>query len=279
MEHNLEVKIWGTRGSLAAPYADRMQFGGNSSCVSVRWNEGLAVFDCGTGLHSLGQELLEESEVRKEIHIFLSHVHLDHICALPFFPLLFRKDWKIHIYGCPMEDETFRDTIGRVIRPPFWPITLDQAAAEIVWHDLKPDMILELPGKVLVRTFKANHGPGALLYRFEQGDASVVYGLDHEMTEETNESYCRFIDDTDLLLFDGMYTVEEYQYCKGFGHSVWSKAPELAEKCRIGMVCISHHDWKRTDTMLLQMEKQVKERNEACIFAREGMIFHLGQEK
>lgn len=278
MEYRTEVKIWGTRGSLAAPYADRMQFGGNSSCVSVRWNEGFAVFDCGTGLHALGQELLAESETLKEIHIFLSHVHLDHICALPFFPILFRKGWKIHIYGCPMESETFRETIGRVIRPPFWPITLDQAAAEIAWHDLKPDMILELPGKVLVRTFKANHGPGALLYRFEQGDASVVYGLDHEMTEETNDAYYRFVKGTDLLIFDGMYTEEEYLFCKGFGHSVWSRAMDLAERCGIGTICISHHDWKRTDAVLLQMEEQAKEGIKQCMFAREGMVFYPGQE-
>ena len=278
MKQRFEVKIWGTRGSLAAPYADRMEFGGNSSCASVKWNEGIVVFDCGTGLHAFGQELLADPETKKEVHIFLSHLHLDHICALPFFPLLFRKDWTIHLYGQPAEGETLRETIGRVIKPPFWPVTMNQMAANIIWHDLRPDMRIKLPGEVLVKTFRANHGQGALLYRIERGDASFVYGLDHEMTEETNEAYCRFIEDADLLLFDGMYTEEEYQYCKGFGHSVWNLAPELAEKCRIGTVCISHHDWKRTDTMLLQMEKQVREKNKACIFAREGMIFHLGQE-
>ena len=278
MKQGIEVKIWGTRGSLAAPYADRMEFGGNSSCVSAQWNEGTVIFDCGSGLHAFGQELLTVSEIQKEIHIFLSHMHLDHLCALPFFPLLFRKDWTIHLYGQPVDGETLSETLGRVIAPPFWPIAIGQVAAAIVWHDLKPDMTLELPGEVVVKTFPANHGPNALLYRIEKNGAAFVYGLDHEMTEETNEAYCRFIEGANLLLFDGMYTEEEYQYCKGFGHSVWCWATELAEKCRIDTVCISHHDWKRTDAMLLQMEEQAKEKSKACIFAREGMSFHLGQE-
>lgn len=277
MEYGLEVKIWGTRGSLAAPYTDRMEFGGNSSCVSVRWEDQTVVFDCGTGLHGLGVELLQKASCdgTKEVHIFLSHVHLDHICALPFFPLLFRKDWKIHIYGCPIEGETFRETIGRVIQPPFWPITLEQAAAEIVWHDLAPNMCVELSGGVVVKTFRANHGPGALLYRLERDNVSMVYGLDHEVKEDGKSEYCEFVRGTDLLIFDGMYTEEEYVYCKGFGHSVWMRGAELAEQCTVDTVCISHHDWSRSDEQLEKLENLAVQISDHCVFAREGMVFQL----
>lgn len=278
MEHGLEVKIWGTRGSLAAPYADRMEFGGNSSCVSAAWKDGIAVFDCGTGLHALGQELLSDSDGPKELHIFLSHMHLDHICALPFFPLLFRKDRTIHLYGQPVEGESLRETVGRIITPPFWPITMDWAAATIIWHDLKQGECVRLSEDVIVWTFRANHGPGALLFRLEQGDTSMVYGLDHEITAETRESYEQFINGSDLVIFDGMYTEEEYERCKGFGHSVWNWGVDLIDRCKIGTVCISHHDWTRTDAMLAEMEMQAKRMNRRCTFAREGMKFLLGQE-
>lgn len=278
MERGLEVKIWGTRGSLAAPYADRMEFGGNSSCVSVKWNGGIAAFDCGTGLHALGQELLADTETLKEVHIFLSHMHLDHICALPFFPLLFRKEWAIHLYGQPTAGETLRETIGRVITPPFWPITLDWAAAEINWHDLKPGECVELSEDVKVQTFQANHGPGALLFRLEQENVSMVYGLDHEITEETRDAYERFVTGADLVIFDGMYTEEEYERCKGFGHSVWNWGVDLIDRCQIGTVCISHHDWNRTDAVLADMEIQAKQLNSRCMFAREGKKYFLGQE-
>ena len=103
----------------------------------------------------------------------------------------------------------------------------------------------------------------------------MVYGLDHEMTEETNDAYCRFIAGTDLLIFDGMYTEEEYVHCKGFGHSVWNWGIDLIKRCKIGNVCISHHNWNRSDAVLCEMESQAKEKNSRCIFAREGAIFHL----
>ena len=294
MKHGLEVKIWGTRGSLAAPYADRMEFGGNTSCVSVRWSDQIVIFDCGTGLHGLGQELIRLREsaqncrtggcsgevwhVPEEIHIFIGHVHLDHICALPFFPLLFRKGWKIHLYGQPMEGESFKDTVRRIVGPPFWPVTLDQAAAEIAWHDLVPDMVVELPDGVSVQTFEANHGPGALLFRMTRGDVSVVYGLDNEVTYETMDAYSQFVDGCDLLIFDGMYTEEEYKRCKGFGHSVWMQGVWIAGHCKVGTVCISHHEWNRTDAVLKEMEALAREENDRCVFAREGMVFFLSRE-
>ena len=296
MERGLEVKIWGTRGSLAAPYADRMEFGGNTSCVSVQWDEETVIFDCGTGLHALGEELLHREKMtsdglascveddssdaekcgRKELHIFLSHVHLDHVCALPFFQLLFRKNWKIHIYGQPVEGETFRETIRRIIGPPFWPITMEQVAADIVWHDLLPGMCVELAGGAVVKTAKANHGPGALIFRIERGGASFVYGVDHEITEETKSSYCEFVRNCDILLFDGMYTEDEYLRCSGFGHSAWTWGPKIGAVCEIGTVLITHHDWKRTDAVLRDMEQAAREINDRCAFAREGMVLRLG---
>jgi len=152
-------------------------------------------------------------------------------------------------------------------------------AAELVWHDLKPDMCVELDGGVSVKTFQANHGPGALLYRVERGDVSMVYGLDHEVTESTKKAYCTFIQDTDLLIFDGAYTEEEYVSCKGFGHSVWTQGIELAKMCSVGTLCVSHHDWKRTDKELKEMEETLKLHGGHYVFAREGMIFRLEQEE
>lgn len=289
----LKVQIWGTRGSLAAPYADRMRFGGNTSCVSVGWETGLAVFDCGSGLRGLAQELLsssgrentqraggtaERGTACRELHLFLSHVHLDHICALPFFPLLFQTDWTIHLYGCGAKGKSFRETLHQVIQPPFWPITLEQVGAGLIWHELAADQAVTLPDGVVVKTFAANHEAGTLLYRLEQGRISVVYGLDHELTAETKAAYCEFVKNTDLLIFDGMYTEQEYQHCKGFGHSVWLRGVELADECGIGTLCISHHDWGRSDEELEQMEEQVKAMQERCVFAREGMSWHLGSQ-
>ena len=80
----MKVIFWGTRGSGAAAGREYMDFGGNTSCVSAEWENGLFVFDAGTGIARLGEELIRR-RFSGEIHLFLSHFHLDHICGLPLF--------------------------------------------------------------------------------------------------------------------------------------------------------------------------------------------------
>ena len=87
MGDGLQITFWGTRGSMAAPFSDRMSYGGNTSCMSAEWEEQMAVFDGGTGLMALGKRLGEEANLgtrRRDqpIHIFIGHLHLDHIVEI-----------------------------------------------------------------------------------------------------------------------------------------------------------------------------------------------------
>ncbi len=292
----MEVRFWGTRGSCAAPFPDRMEFGGNTSCVSVRWPGGLAVFDGGTGIAALGEFLEQESQAGRTvpvIHIFISHLHLDHVCGLPFFSSFYRPGRQIHLYGREGENEGFREALCRVTGPPCWPLAPDQGAADVYWHDLKPGCsyewkldeaggeLTELTGgstEFQLSTMAADHPDRSMMYRFELGGRSIVYGLDCELTEKVKSGYERFAAGCDLLIFDGMYTEEEYlQFC-GFGHSVWQRGVELGKRCQAGLVCISHHDWGRRDWQLQEMERQVKQLVPNCLFARENMRIRLCPE-
>ena len=72
----LKVQIWGTRGSMPAPYPDRMVFGANTSCVSIEWNNECILFDCGSGIKAVADHLLKRSDQeKKEVHIFISHFY------------------------------------------------------------------------------------------------------------------------------------------------------------------------------------------------------------
>jgi phosphoribosyl 1,2-cyclic phosphodiesterase len=88
----MRVKFWGVRGSTPTPQAENLRYGGNTSCVEVRAGESTYVFDCGTGLRSLGQQLKKESQGKPiSAHIFVSHFHWDHIQGIPFFRPLYDK--------------------------------------------------------------------------------------------------------------------------------------------------------------------------------------------
>jgi len=91
------ARVWGCRGSLAAPGSDTIRYGGNTSCVEVRLDSGhLLVLDAGTGIRALGAAMNGQED---ELHILLTHLHLDHLQGLGFFRPLFRPGADVHVWG------------------------------------------------------------------------------------------------------------------------------------------------------------------------------------
>ena len=79
----MRARIWGCRGSLATPGPETLKYGGNTSCLEVRLDDAVLVFDAGTGARQLGAELVEDQP--KVLHLLLTHLHLDHLEGLGFF--------------------------------------------------------------------------------------------------------------------------------------------------------------------------------------------------
>ncbi len=287
MGDGLQITFWGTRGSMAAPFSDRMSYGGNTSCMSAEWEEQMAVFDGGTGLMALGKRLGEEANLgtrRRDqpIHIFIGHLHLDHIVGIPLFPCLFWNGARLHFYGPGEEKGAFRKKLRTMMGHPYWPVSIDQVPARITWHDTVDGDVWELPRGARVRVMKSSHPDGCVLFRLEREGQSVVYGLDCELggagTDFWNR-YREFAKNCSLLVFDSPYGEEEYPSYRGFGHSYWQQGIRMAGECRAGRLVISHHDWGRTDGELRAMEQEAvsfgKSRNVDTVFAREGACLFL----
>ena len=62
----MEVRFFGTRGSLAVPGPRTVKYGGNTTCTRIRTAGSLVVLDMGTGAYALGQELAQISRRRLE---------------------------------------------------------------------------------------------------------------------------------------------------------------------------------------------------------------------
>ena len=82
------VRFWGVRGSIACPGPATIRYGGNTSCLEVMCGGKRLIFDAGTGLRALGDNLMANGGP-VEGDIFLSHPHFDHICGIPFFKPFF----------------------------------------------------------------------------------------------------------------------------------------------------------------------------------------------
>ena len=91
----MEVFFWGVRGSIPTPGKSFSVYGGNTSCVEVRVNNHVLIFDMGSGIKNLGDSLLQRKV--SNFDIFLSHFHYDHTCGLPFFKPAFNSDINFNI--------------------------------------------------------------------------------------------------------------------------------------------------------------------------------------
>ena len=110
----MRIKFWGVRGSTPTPQLDNLRYGGNTSCVEVRLGDNLYVFDCGTGLRSLGQQLQRDSEGKAvRAHIFVSHFHWDHIQGIPFFGPLYDNPENCFSFHSSSRFRTLKQSHGR----------------------------------------------------------------------------------------------------------------------------------------------------------------------
>ena len=84
----MKVKVWGARGSVPAPGPQMNRYGGDTYCVQLTLDGGeQLILDAGTGIRNLGLDLNGSPKV----NILLTHLHLDHIQGLMFFPPCFRR--------------------------------------------------------------------------------------------------------------------------------------------------------------------------------------------
>ena len=122
---------------------------------------------------------------------------------------------------------------------------------------------------------KQNHPGGSYGYRVENNDFTLVVCTDIEHEEEVNPDIVEFCKGADLLVHDAQYTSEELAARKGWGHSSYEQAMEVAERAEVKQLVMTHHDPDHDDEFLRKMEKICQDRIKTCALAREGMQIEL----
>lgn len=88
-----QLILWGSRGSSPTPGGRFIRHGGHTSCLSLSHDGAQFVFDAGSGIRELGRSLMEDSP--RQIHLFITHTHWDHIQVFRFSRPLTRPGGKL----------------------------------------------------------------------------------------------------------------------------------------------------------------------------------------
>ena len=280
----MRLKIWGCRGSVPTPGPETVDCGGNTSCVEVSLENGTAlVLDAGTGIRRLGDELVERGE--KQVHLLLTHLHLDHVEGLRFFAPLWNERIRVDIWGPPSPLLSLKARISRSFSPPLFPIDLSDVPAQVHFHDV-PRSKWTIDGAVLAADLVVHPGP-TVGYRIESGNVTFAYLPDHEprlagrFVERSTDwiSGASIAENADLLLHDAQYTEDEYEQRIGWGHSSVPDAVAYARAVGARRLLLFHHEPAHSDARLEDLEARAQSLvggdEVRPTLAREGMVVDL----
>ena len=285
----VQVRFWGTRGSLAKPGAKTVRYGGNTSCVEVRSASGARlVFDCGTGGHELGVSIMREGTPSRG-HMLISHTHWDHIQGIPFFAPFFVPGHQWNIYAPQGFGESIKDTLAGQMEYTYFPVTTDAFGADVQYNNLgEGSFVVE---DFVISTRYLNHPALALAFRVECDGAVLVYACDHEPHDGdlasgavplTGEdlAHARFMADADLIIHDAQYLIGEYDAKRGWGHSTVDYAVAVARAAGAKKVALTHHDPMRSDdeidATVARLRDAARPGDPEIVGAAEGTVFDLG---
>jgi phosphoribosyl 1,2-cyclic phosphodiesterase len=280
----MRARVWGCRGSVAAPGAETVRYGGNTSCVEVRLSSGHAlILDAGTGMRPLG--VMMQNELPVELHILLTHLHLDHLQGLGFFRPLFSPGFEIHIWGPTSPVQHLSERIAMYLSPPLFPIRLDDVPSHITFHDASEEPVKI--GSATIRAAKVTHQGPTVGYRIEEAGRVLVYLPDHEpsLSSDIFTTPAEWVSGhdiahgADVLLHDAQYRDHEYVAHVGWGHSSIASTMEFAHKTNVGNVILFHHDPYHTDSELEELLSEAQGKwpgmeDRVCL-AYEGMTIVL----
>ncbi|EKR65544.1 beta-lactamase family protein [Leptospira weilii str. 2006001853] len=234
------------------PYLTQV-VGGNTTCVSVAPSNGRRmIFDGGTGLRILGDELMRKEFQNGEgkIALFFSHTHWDHIQGIPFFKPIYIPGNELHFYS-PYPD--LKERLEKQQSPEFFPIPFSALASTKLFTCLSLGETLDLEGDCKVSFYPLKHPGGSFAYRVEENGKIFIFATDAEFTGEDFNSVTEmkpFFENADLLVLDAQYTLDESFQKFDWGHTSYTMAVNCAVAWNVKKLVLTHHEPVYADDVL-----------------------------
>ena len=301
------LKFRGVRGSYPISSKDFLEYGGNTACVEVNVGGHLIILDAGTGMISVGDELMEKyitsgftPEERTPVRatVLLSHIHQDHIQGFTFIRPLHLNSTVLSVFGSVCEEENLSDELSNVLFGKTFPLDLGDIAGKldiknitsndliILRHGSEPIICKSqeniLPDDVVISCYKSYAHPqeGVMIYKIYYKGKSVVYATDKESYLGGDKKLVDFARNCDILIHDAQYTTEDYlnQYSpkQGYGHSTFDMAVEAQRQSNAGELVFFHFEPGYDDEKLNRINEHYSQKfPDNVIMAKEGLQLEI----
>ncbi|MDD2811287.1 MBL fold metallo-hydrolase [Rhodoferax sp.] len=248
--------------STQLPFEISGTFGGHSSCVQLESEGAAHVFlDFGTGARPLAGDYLKRfpPHVPQTYHVFMSHVHWDHIMGFPFFTPVYIPGNRIVIHTCHAHaEQAFRTQQSA----PCFPVPFEALSANIEFDVLQPGQRYDIAG-FSVQALLQLHSGDSYGWRFERHGKAMVYSTDseHKLDDPSSlDEYVKFFSEADLVVFDAMYSLADAISVRAdWGHSSNLMGIELCQAANARRLCMFHHEPAYDDAKLAEVLAQTRQ--------------------
>lgn len=254
-----------------------------TTCIEIRTPRALVLVDAGSGLQDfeLRSPRPRWPALPAECHLWLTHGHWDHLLGMPFYSGFFTAEPHFTVWASERVLALLRMMFDRTsaLGETLIPTNFEHLRALGDLRVVDPGREFQI-ADLRVKTLALNHPAGSLAYRFEYAERSVVIATDHEQDNAPIPgALIEFARGAELLYLDAQYTRAEYQgevgiagepprLRHGWGHSTVEAAVELGVAAGVKQLHLGHHDPRRTDKELLQLEQTAKSLGEILLKAK-----------
>lgn len=246
-EDVLSLTLWGVRGSIPTPGPTTVRYGGETTSIEINAGPHTLLIDCGSGVRAAGRSLARRAITKADV--LFTHTHMDHICGLPFFCIAYDPAVELNLWaGHIPPGGTLEEIVERMMSPPVFPVATS-ALNNTAFRHFDPGAAIPLGvGHPTVHTTRLNHPGNCCGYRIEWRGSILAIITDHEHGNQAiDDAVAEFVTGAHVMIYDAMYTSEEYPRFVGWGHSTPEKAFELAARANVVHPVLFHHEPSRTD--------------------------------
>ncbi|MCF8261693.1 MAG: MBL fold metallo-hydrolase [Melioribacteraceae bacterium] len=273
----MKIIFYGTRGSIPVSGQQYKEFGGNTACVCVEFDNGdIMIIDCGSGIRNLGNELIaNKHEQYENIYIGMTHTHWDHIQGFPFFKPAYdsRRKFTFSPVLVHRHLRSLESVFAGQMQNEYFPIPMSKMGAQFYFPESKRTYMRMDNFEVFVN--EHNHPGGALGIKIIADEKTFVFCTDVEHEDGIDQNVVEFCKGADLLVHDAQFTPEELKSKHGWGHSSYAQACDVATQANVNNLALFHHDPEHTDNMLLDMEGESQKLFPNTFCARDYQSFQL----